>query len=90
MLVSRDIYDQGARHLLLPDRICDGNLPGSQRTVERFYDTSCFAFAERKTGNSAMLPLRGDNVAMVDLAFTSSSRSEKTGARSSGPTCSMR
>lgn len=27
-----------------PDRICDGNLPSSQRTPERWFDTSCFTF----------------------------------------------
>src|SRR5207247_1936474 len=26
-----------------PDRICNGNLPPDQRTVERWFDTSCFA-----------------------------------------------
>jgi Carboxypeptidase regulatory-like domain len=25
-----------------PNRICDGNLPASQQTIHRFYDTSCF------------------------------------------------
>ena len=25
-----------------PNRICDGNLPGSTRTVDHFFDTSCF------------------------------------------------
>src|SRR5579872_2203836 len=26
-----------------PDRICDGNLPTSQRTIHKWFDTSCFA-----------------------------------------------
>src|SRR5262249_15220565 len=25
-----------------PDRTCDGNLPGDQRSIARWYDTSCF------------------------------------------------
>ena len=25
-----------------PDRVCDGNLPASQRTVQHWFDTSCF------------------------------------------------
>lgn len=33
------VYDPAFR---LPNRICDGNLPASQRTVERWFDHSCF------------------------------------------------
>jgi hypothetical protein len=25
-----------------PDRICNGNLPGGDRTVARWFDTNCF------------------------------------------------
>ncbi|PYV12371.1 MAG: hypothetical protein DMG07_17240, partial [Acidobacteria bacterium] len=70
VIVSRDIYDQGSRHLLLPDRACNGNLPSGQRKVDHYYDTSCFVLPQSgKLGNSAMLPLRGDAVAMVDLGL---------------------
>ncbi len=26
-----------------PNRVCDGNLPSSQRTIHRWFDTNCFA-----------------------------------------------
>jgi hypothetical protein len=33
------------RGTIRPNRICDGNLPGSQQTYIRFFDTSCFVSA---------------------------------------------
>lgn len=33
------VYNSSLR---FPDRICDGNLPASQRTADRWYDFSCF------------------------------------------------
>jgi hypothetical protein len=33
------------RGTIRPNRICDGNLPGSQQTYTRFFDTSCFVSA---------------------------------------------
>ena len=30
------------RNNQLPNRICDGNLPSSERTIDRWYDTDCF------------------------------------------------
>lgn len=33
-----------------PDRICDGNLPRSQRTIDRWFDASCFAVPPANAG----------------------------------------
>jgi hypothetical protein len=44
----------------LPDRICDGNLPAGQRTLHRWFDTSCFAPPPPgRFGNSGVGVLEG-------------------------------
>jgi hypothetical protein len=44
----------------LPDRICNGNLPPGQRTVERWFDTSCFVEPPPgRFGNSGVGVLEG-------------------------------
>ena len=68
--VSSDLNDVGRRRLLLPNRTCNGNLSESQRTVTRFYDTSCFQPAPLgEWGNSAMFPLVADDVQMFDIGI---------------------
>lgn len=43
-----------------PDRICDGNLPSSQRTVERWFDFSCFTDPQPgRFGNAGVNILEG-------------------------------
>jgi len=47
----------------LPDRKCDGNLPPDQRTVERWFDTSCFVNPPAgRFGNSGVNVLEGPGV----------------------------
>jgi len=45
-----------------PDRICDGNLPRGQRTINRWFDASCFVLPEANSGrfgNSGRAVLEG-------------------------------
>jgi hypothetical protein len=41
VVTGRDIAGTGTL-VERPDRICDGNLPSGQRSVDRWFDTSCF------------------------------------------------
>ncbi len=57
----------------LPDRICNGNLPSSQRSVNHWFDTSCFAPPPPgRFGNSGAFVLEGPgyNMQNVSLAKT--------------------
>lgn len=52
--------------LRLPDRTCDGNLPNSERTIDRWFDFSCFptrppsTVVDPDTGQSQVVSLHGD------------------------------
>jgi hypothetical protein len=61
-----------------PDRVCDGNLPGGDRTVARWFDTSCFTnsflIADNNNGifrfgNSGRSVLTGPGIQNVDFAI---------------------
>ena len=54
-----------------PNRICDGNLPSDQRTVERWIDISCFmqSSATNTNGNSAQNIIRGPDFFTVDVGL---------------------
>jgi outer membrane receptor protein involved in Fe transport len=52
-----------------PDRTCDGNLPGDQRSIARWYDTSCFINPALYTfGNTGRNPLTGPGLATWDFS----------------------
>lgn len=52
-----------------PDRVCDGNLPGSKRTLNAYYDTSCFVAPARYTfGNAGRNILIGPGLATWDFS----------------------
>jgi hypothetical protein len=52
----------------LPDRICNGNLPAGERTVERWFDTSCFvAPPAGRYGNSGANVLQGPGLNVHNL-----------------------
>jgi outer membrane receptor protein involved in Fe transport len=54
----------------LPDRICDGNLPSSQRSINRWFDASCFAAPQAGTlGNSGAYVLEGPGYNMQNLSL---------------------
>jgi carboxypeptidase family protein/TonB-dependent receptor-like protein len=53
----------------LPDRVCDGNLPAGQRTIERWFDTSCFVTpAAGRFGNSGVNVLEGPGLQVHNLS----------------------
>jgi len=46
----------------VPDRICDGNLPAGQRTIDHWFDTSCFVAPPEgagRFGNSGVNVIEG-------------------------------
>jgi hypothetical protein len=54
----------------LPDRISNGNLPSSQRTLERWFDTTAFARPPAgRFGNSGVNILEGPGLHMHDLTL---------------------
>ena len=63
-----------------PDRICNGNLPPSQRTVERWIDTSCFVAPDTPyphLGNSSFNFLDTDGISEVTIGLHKEVGSEK-------------
>jgi outer membrane receptor protein involved in Fe transport len=79
--VGIDVLDLGSRGNSFPDRIADGTLPKSERTVDRFFDTKAFACANPGcpvvvakasyygAGNSFPRPLRSAAVPLVDFSM---------------------
>ena len=68
--VSGDPARVGRRYYARPDRTCDGNLPGDQQTVSRFFDTGCFVQALPGTfGNSGRNVLLGPGFKSVDFSI---------------------
>lgn len=54
-----------------PDRICDGNLPASERTVERWFDYNCFAntASTNVNGNSPPNIIWGPDLVSFDFGL---------------------
>jgi hypothetical protein len=53
-----------------PNRIANPNLPSSERTTARFFDTSAFAIAPQFTlGDSSRNPVRGPDYRNADLVL---------------------
>lgn len=53
-----------------PNRICDGRLPASERTLSRYFDTSCFVAAPPFTfGNSGRGILEGPGEVKLDVSL---------------------
>jgi len=51
-----------------PDRLADGRLDSSQRTLQRWFDTSAFLLARGRYGNSGRNILTAPGLASLDLA----------------------
>jgi outer membrane receptor protein involved in Fe transport len=64
-----------------PNRICDGNLPASQRTIHEWYDISCFVNPPPYTfGNAGRNIIIGPGLATWDLGADKDFRlTERTG-----------
>jgi len=55
----------------LPDRICNGNLPAGQRTVEHWFDTSCFVEPPQgRFGNSGANVLEGPGLHVHNVTIS--------------------
>ncbi len=55
----------------LPDRICNGNLDPGQRTIGRWFDTSCFVNPPAgRFGNSGANILEGPGMQIHNVTFT--------------------
>ena len=53
-----------------PDRVCNGNLPTSQRSIHKWYDTSCFVSpAQYSFGNAGRNILIGPGLQTVDFSL---------------------
>ena len=66
-MAASNLNNAGAYQL--PDRICHGALPSSERNVNRWFDTACFVAPPAFTyGGSGLNILRGPGLAQVDLA----------------------
>lgn len=67
-MAASNLNNAGAYQL--PNRICDGNLPGDQRSITRWFDTGCFVAPPALTyGNSGLNIVRGPGLKQVDLAL---------------------
>ena len=54
-----------------PDRICNGNLPSSQRNVNHWFDSSCFAVpSPGRFGNAGSNFLEGPGYNMQDISIS--------------------
>jgi hypothetical protein len=64
-----------------PDRVCDGNLASSRRTLGRWYDTSCFVNPQTfQFGDSGRNIINGPGLSTYDFSLSKDFRiSEKTG-----------
>ena len=60
----------GARYLPRWNRVCDGNLPSSEQTLSRFFDTSCFVQPTPGTfGNSGRNVIVGPGFTSTDFSL---------------------
>jgi len=76
---SSNLNNGGAQ---LPNRIGEGSLPGGQRTIQRYFDTSAFvAPPQFQYGNSGINILRGPGLASVDFALHKNFPLWKEGSR---------
>jgi hypothetical protein len=56
-----------------PKGICDGNLPNGQRTVDTWFDRSCFVAVPAKTGrfgNSGVNIIEGQGLNLTHVRMT--------------------
>jgi len=54
----------------LPDRVCNGNLPSDQRSVNHWFNTSCFVTPPNgRFGNSGAFVLEGPGYDMQDVSL---------------------
>lgn len=67
-MAASNLNNAGAYQL--PNRICNGNLPGEERSVSRWFDTGCFVAPPALTyGNSGLNIVQGPGLQQVDVAM---------------------
>ncbi len=68
-ITAADLSNTGTMHTQVADRVCDGNLPSSKRSIYHWFDTSCFVQpAAGRLGNSGRDILRGPGDLTFDLS----------------------
>ncbi len=63
------LADECSRCNRRPNRLADGNLPDSQRTLRRWFDTSAFALAVGQYGTSGRNVLTAPGLASLDFSL---------------------
>jgi hypothetical protein len=63
------LADECSRCTRRPDRLADGNLSGSQRTLQRWFDTSAFALAIGHYGSSGRNVLSAPGLTSLDFSL---------------------
>ncbi|MFN7939472.1 MAG: TonB-dependent receptor [Bryobacteraceae bacterium] len=67
-MAASNLNNAGAYQL--PNRSCEGSLPNDQRSISRWFDTTCFvAPPALQYGNSGLNILRGPGLSQVDIAL---------------------
>ena len=75
LVTSSDPSNTGARFSRRPRQLCNGNLPGGERTVSRWFDTSCFVLPAPDTyGNDGAQNMDGPSYKVVNLALNKNFR----------------
>jgi hypothetical protein len=71
VLTDSDFSNTGGFWSPRPNRICDGNLPGGQRSPVRWFDTSCFVNPAQNTyGNGGVAYLNTDGLHSLDMSLS--------------------
>jgi hypothetical protein len=68
-VTALDTSNTGGVHTVPADRICDGNLPSAQRSIQHWFDTSCFVQpGAGRIGNEGRNVLRGPGSSQFDIS----------------------
>lgn len=68
ILRSGDPLGVGTNGAARPDQICDPNLPQSQQTIARFFNTDCFVAPPNRFGTAGRSSVEGPGVHVWDLS----------------------
>ena len=63
------LADECSRCTRRPDRVADGNLPSSQRTLQRWFDTSAFRLATGHYGSAGRNILTAPGLSSIDFSL---------------------
>ena len=68
-ITATDLSNTGGIHTQVANRVCNGNLPSDQRSINRWFDTACFTQpASGLLGNSGRDILRAPGLINFDLS----------------------